>query len=620
MDESIEGVMRIEVESLSCKTKNSYMYIYRGNFNSAKEDILQKASQRQDCSNEIINTFEYLFNIPDVDEGLVKGSNEILRQYLSDNILEKFNELSKYVACDIQKRKTLFDICGKTIAICKDSEIYDKSKCYTINLPQNYTPMKKYPLLVYFNNAPGIPDTLYYVKKGNFTEAIILNINGNYNYNDYIEDIWTLDIVRRTAENLNIDMERIYIMGYCAGVLSCFNTALKLPGLAAGLVLVSGVPEGLSRMDYLKNIQTTSIYNLCNIDDFFVPEQANLEMLKELKKLKNYVYCNFSHNDFNEIANSRELLKSLIQEKKDRYPKKISFTVYEPMYNRYNWIVVDYIEDLNSKAFINADILSDSLIDIYSENIAELRMYIDKQRMGLSSDVEICVNHLKKKISLKDYSEINILIHNDCLNVEVSNMSEEEFHKEYDFIGIDETLLGLKQLYLEKCIIVKPNSFKQGTEPFVKEFSFHLSNPMTDSTKAYKYAELFENEVNSEMLSQSNFICVIDMKSASEFQQDIMHLAGINAAKDGISYEKQEFSGDYFALVKCRNPYCREKYALVLIYNSDDVKAEMLNMIKSFDSSSLFYNDTVIFNNNNYYTFRNHQNRFLQTKHVDGEQ
>ncbi|MCX7923163.1 MAG: amino acid adenylation domain-containing protein [Clostridia bacterium] len=613
VDTGINGVVRVEAESMVNPAKRSQAYVFKGDFITVRDRMIKQALQRQDCTSEIITSLMRLSEIPDVGTGLIKGTPEIMNQYLYDKVFDKYLKFENYLSSpDTGEKKTLFDVYTGSAAVFKNSEIDEAFTPYSVYLPEGYTPENRYPLLVFFNNGAGLPDTMNYVKKGRFSEAIIVNLVGRPNSSDFIDEINTTNIIRDTLEKLSVDRDRIYIMGYCAGGIKCFTTALRQPGLAAAMVNVVGAPEfdiNSPELEYLKNIESTTVYNLCSIDDWFYPGQMALSTVKELKKLKNYAYCDFSHNEFNDIHNSRVLLKTLTEEKREKYPKKLYFTVYEPAYNRSYWLTVERTEELKQKAVIEAEIIASNHISINSKNVKSFSVLVDTEAMDLDEDIEICVNGLSRKIALHSYSKVWVTIEESSLDVSTAAMSQDNFHTEYDYIGFDEKLLGIKQLYLKKCVIVKPDNYKAASESIANEIVYRLCNPLKASARAYKYAEVFEGETNSAKLAQSNFVYLIDVRDISSIQEEVMALAGITAKVGGLEYTNIEFMGEYFALIKRPNPFSGEKFALFVVYNSNAVQHELLNLLNSFDTNPLFYSEAVVFNEGSYRCFREQDNR-----------
>jgi hypothetical protein len=131
-----------------------------------------------------------------------------------------------------------------------------------------------------------------------------------------------------------------------------------------------------------------------------------------------------------------------------------------------------------------------------------------------------------------------------------------------------------------------------------------LQSPLKEKNLNYTYNMVCESQADKYLLSQGNFIYVVDLNKVYPGFEALWKDTELEFDKHQINYRKNNFTGDYFALVKCKNPYNNSSHALFVIYNSDRVGEELMNFLNTFDVNSLFYSEAVVYNNGNYYSYR----------------
>ncbi len=609
----INGVLGIKALSLEEPAKFSVTYVFYGRFIEKMNALITCAQERSDSNPDIIDTIKKIHQIPDVDNGRINGSTDLLVERLRYPLFEKLFEFERYVySCDDVLKKSLFSVFRTNALLFKDSEIDEGSTAYSIYLPQEYDTRRKYPLAIFVQYGFGMsryPFVQRYVQRQHFKEAVVLNLCGRGGINrDYINEASMLDIISKVVETLNIDRNRIYIFGSCTGALAAFGMALRQPGLFTAIACISGTPRldiNHPQYDYLKNLDNTMVYQLCSIQDYFYSCSRLLDTLNYFKKTRHWAYRNFGHDDVDELLNQGKLLKELIRERMDKYPKEIQYTTYEPIYNKSYWLKVEYMEDLNNKSVIKGRIESGSQIDVQVENIRCFSMLISTRHMELLKNIMLNIDGVEQEVHLYRYSRVRVALYASRPEVKVEKLTREAFCREYDHIGIHEDAMGIKQVYFRKCIIVKPACYRYNIKSFVKMLPRILRQPMKERNRNYNYEVFMEDEVDCGTLRKSNFIHIIDTRNRSDIQKELLQRLELNIGAGGMKYKSREYTGDYFALVKCPNPFNSSKQALIVAYNSDAVEDELSRFLLSFDSDPLFYSDTVIYNNGAYYSFRN---------------
>lgn len=611
-DDSVTGVLKVEVEHAKNKLKRAETYFFKGDFEQAKQQLFEKAGQRNDCSELLIHTFQELTRIPEICEKLCDHS-EI---HLHNPMFKKYSEFENYLQTpDGPVPKTLFQVFRDDVMLFKNESIDDGFLAYSIFLPPRYRPEKSYPLLLslqYGHACSTYPRVINYIGNRQFQEVIILNISGRGGLNrDYINDLNFIDIIQEVVKNYHIDRERIYIVGSCTGALKAFSLALRKPDLFAGVVSFNGTPRlDLKNPDYeyLKNISNTTIYSINLVEDNMFNHIRVIRTLKYLRKVKAWSFQGIPHDEFDELFNNQKVAKKVIQERRVKYPKSLFFTIHEPVYNKSYWLKAELISDLNSQAVIAAEIISKNKIKVDLENIDRCSLLLDKRAMGLNDRIELWINGFSHWVQISEYAEISINAQNPLMSIQTAVLSAQSFAEAYHSIGNDPGLLGIKEVYFTKCVIIKADYFQEKATAFIKDLFHLLQRPLKERIRNYKYNLVLENEITDANLAESNFVTVIDSRNISPFQQKVLDcMVNCKTDSSGINYHGKEFQGEYFALIKYINPSNHERYGLSIIYNTENLGEEIMSFVNSYDTNPLFYSDAVIYHEGRYHSFRNYQ-------------
>ncbi len=614
LEPDTKGLLDIRVRHRYSTRKTSNTYVFVGDLPAERESLFLQAKERSDYNPEIISSIRHLTDIPNFQTGCLKGYPELMYHRMYHLIFEKYREFIRYLdSAPRQGPVQYFQVFANKALYFQPSELDNGFIAYGIYLPQNYSPRRKYPLLISVQFGQGIGQfpltSQRYIEKGLFTEAIILNICGRGDLNnDFINEIGVLKVIRKVVAEFAIERERIYLVGTCMGTLKGFNIALRFPDLLAA---VAGI-NGTFRMDilnpdfeYLQNIRNIQVYQLSGVEDFRFNYARVMSPLQYLEKSRTWRFLNYSHDDFDEILNSAKLMRALIRERKEKYPRTIQFTLCEPAYNKSYWLKIQHIEDLSAKAFINAQIISRSFIAIETKNIQSFELLFSPKLMRLNRMINLEVGGNSKSVSLFEYSKVLIARREQDWEVVVIPISARDFQEDYDYIGADSNRLGIKELYTRKCVILKPISFAVDQKAFYTKLYYLLQNPLRERMRLYRFNTCFENEISPGELSGTNIVMVIDgNKEPGVIQKQLLADAGIKIGINGISFRQHQFSDDLFCLVKCRNPYNNDYLGLIVYIRGNTVNEELIGLLNSFDNNPLFFHDAVFYCNNRYLTFR----------------
>ncbi len=606
INKEVNGVLYLQVESTDGK-KLSGVYLFRGDFACDKDRLFSHATKKG-CSNELINNMQRLADVPSV----CSSCNEFSQAHIYSSVMKNYLEFKKYVYSKNSMRKvTWLNIFKDTAMLFKNSQIDDGFIACRVFFPKEYNKKKKYPLVisVQFGYAMSrYPRVNGYIEDQRFNESIVICISGRGGLNkDYINEVDGINFINELISELNVDKDRVYGIGACTGALKLLGIAFKVPGMFTAVSSVSGnirLDLDNPQYHYLDNIENLMVYNLFDTEDRMFNGSRVIDTFRRMKNHRNWIYRGFTHEEFDEFMNSRKVMKELISYKREKYPRTLKFNVCEPIFNTSYWIRVDRIEDLLKEAFIEARLESKDLIEIETRNISNFSFLIDLKGMRIERRLEVKINGVSRQLKLKGYSRIFAFIKDEGIDLKVVDLSLEEFNNEYNFVNIDQSLMGIKQVYFKRCNIIKQDACDKSKKLFDKRLVHSLCQPLKERTRNYKYDLIKENEATGEKLSEANFVFVANIKNMYPVAKEAANSLDIKFESDGITFRGEEYSGDYFAFVRRKNPYNSDRQMLAIVYNSDSVEGELINFLSMFDSNPIFYSDTIIYCNGRYLSFR----------------
>lgn len=613
IDLSCSGIYKIMVDVKGKESTILSNYFVVGDLLELTQKYVELARDRKDIDNRMIENLIQLVSIPNTKIGVIHDSYEMMNSWLYHIVFEKLYEFILYIHKPISD--TLCkprDMYNYFIPAYHYSKIDEKNLFYFVILPKKYDPNKKYPLIMYIEygyGASSYPSLKEYHINQDFDDTIVINIGGRGGLNnDYINECNVFDMLSEVVEEYNIDRDRMHVIGTCAGSMKGYGLAIKNPSLFAVACAINGtVRTYMMNPDYeqLKNLETMSIYEIASVRDPDFNCSFVIDVFNHIKSSKVWTSNSYSHEDFNESMNSNKLIKKILENVRDRYPKKLHFSTKDAMFNHCYWLYIDRIHDLSKKGIVEIEIISKDNIVIDSTNVSKLSLLLDKAGMNLLNEITIKVNEHQLPITLMDYTKVTLCFTNEKISVNLQKLTKEQYLALFDAIAIDQNLMGIKQLYYRRCRILYSSVFRDKKDSCVKRLIRILCAPLVERNRNYRYEKNVSDEIDQAKLAEGNLIYLASIEDTSELQQKLMEAACCNVTNDKLEYHGSTFYGDTFAIIKCKNPYNPDKNALLVIYNSESIKQELLNIWGTFDQNALFYSEAIIFNKNQYYSFRN---------------
>ncbi len=606
------GVLRIEAESVRGDKTASDALVFFGDFHRACAGYLERAAARPDVGERTLRRLRGIMDTPRFFRSIGQYIPADVYRLMFSNLAHLSHFLDIPPASS--KVRPEFDVWGHALIEFTDHRFDRGFREHSIFLPAGYDPDRTYPLVVYFNS--GHPKQLYteelpWLRRYACTEAVVINTIG-VGWTNYVDDLSVIHTLSDMIAGLNIDRSRIYAIGFCAGGVKAFKAALRIPDLFAGIASMAASPRldiNRPEFDLLDNIEETAAYGLFNIEDWFFNHARNQMVFQRFKRSRTWTYYGFMHNELNNLYNSKALMDRLIAERKPKYPKRIRFTVIEPPFNKSHWVVVDYIEDLNVKAVIHAEVTAKDRIEVHAQNMTCFSLLLNRVALELDHRVELCVNGVSLIVRPGEYARVTISLHDGLIAEDTVLLTQEAFEQAYDRIGFEEGMLGIKQVYWQPCKVVKPGKPDQQNRSILRKLNYLLQIPMPERGEFYRYDSCDEMDMEGEV--RSNYIHIIDAERQSGMQRQLLDSLGIAISGEGMTYRSIRFTGDSFACIKCANPRNPDYSILIVAFNRPHLEAPIVQFFNSIDDNPLFFNDAVIYNQGRFTAFRNRVSKNL---------
>lgn len=609
LDAGTYGIVNIKVRGLENGGESS-LVVFRGDFSRECDRLMGQAADRADCGTEITDVMRWALELPDsLPSGVYTGQAD---HRLCRYKLLKYLEFERYLERpEVKTVKGIFDVFVTGVLKTKAAGTGCSGVTYGIYLPNGYMHGKEYPLVIYMPGSvdgsiyPECPD---FISKGELNDAIAVCLGGIQGIqNDGTDSLNILVIISEIFEMFNINRGRVYLIGAREGAFEGIRLSMRIPHLFTAVAVFYG-SDGIKtdRQDtvFFKNTSNTMFYQICSMDNYGINGIRALDVLEHAERSRKWILQGFQEDELLDMFNSKKLLEELLKESRPDNPALIGYTTSEPIYNRSFWLKIEYIDDLGCTAGIRAEIKDGHRIDISTGNIRRFSLLVDKEAMGLQNTVEVNVNGTRLKLCTGKYARAEFNLDADSPGLVIHELSRDGFIKEYESIDVKGEQLGIKGIYMDKYLLVRPGTKRHGKNVFSGRLLNTLQNPQNRVNNSSMCGAVFENEISGKDLSSTSFIYVIDCEETEHVFFKKWKSAELEFDSISIRFRDSRFWGEYFAIIKCKNPYNPGKSTLLCIYNSKNSADELEGFMRTFNRIALFYSEAIISNNGNYYSYR----------------
>ena len=203
---------------------------------------------------------------------------------------------------------------------------------FVTTVPENYDPMKKYPLVVALHGSGGRPKPNF-GKKFNGKYLMVQPWGrGDLAY-EGLADYDVMRIIEYMKEWYNIDSSRIYITGGSMGGRGTWGVATRHPDTFAAAAPICGWADGLS----LENLKNIPIFNQHGQKDWTVSIDQSRFAVDQLQK-RGY---SIAHKEFPEaghsIANKYPVIDWLLTFQKPKKTLAVVYSCQNPEWGKAYW-------------------------------------------------------------------------------------------------------------------------------------------------------------------------------------------------------------------------------------------------------------------------------------------
>lgn len=441
------------------------------------------------------------------------------------------------------------------------SYLDDQLEMYNICLPSGYNDQKKYPLLVFL---PAVsPDALWDQIKPFLDEEVIMAdvpLRG-WSLGSYMGEASFFEVLYTLFEKYNVDLDRVYLVGFSNGGHATWTLAQAHPDLFAAIAPVAG---GI----YAPNANNLSNVNVLNIQaEYDSPQliEASKAAAKTLSKYGNYkeiIASCAAHNSIWVAMYSKYVIQWLLTHKKTRFPKKIFYRTERIRHNKAYWIEILNIEPGKKYCEVEGELVNDTEINMNVNNVSEFILKIpdfmrkDQLVININSSDTIYPNSMSGNVlGFKKIKDKYHLFEN--LPKRTPRMSYQG--------------MGLLDIYMDRVKIVTPSNYMEKNEKqTIMKIASGFSRPRSygaNPSLRVNYPMIKETELTENDIRQSNLI-LVGLDESSKFIQEIKVGLPFYCDRNGYEYKNHYIKGDYSLLFIVPNPLNSIKSILFVCSNN----------------------------------------------------
>ncbi len=307
------------------------------------------------------------------------------------------NQRNFETTLDVRPQLNSIKLTGDIYPALKSSLVYKSPKAYLTNngialfirinnkdvpfyvhMPDNYDPATAKPALVvlhgaikynkFYGSPRGLPETYKMTSdhipgySKNYITVYPMGINTLNWMNTERGFDMVNEIVVYLKAFLNIDDDRVELLGHSNGATGVFTYLVKSPSLYAGFYGMNTQPKVFIGGTFLQNGVTRHFYNFATDKDYYYPPQA----VKTIDSLANSMGVNW-HTELNKgyphwfpsMKESLQPMAKVFEDMETRarnpYPKEIYFETDNVKYGTSDWITITGLDTLSKKAVWQKD-------------------------------------------------------------------------------------------------------------------------------------------------------------------------------------------------------------------------------------------------------------------------
>jgi len=287
---------------------------------------------------------------------------------------------------------------------------------YYLYVPENYTPDKQWPLIVFLHGYvpsisvldPWIPSAEQCSIAGKYG-CLLLVPYGRRNTD--FQGIGETDVLASTAEVQKwypVDPDRVYLNGVSMGGMGAWNIALRHPGMYAAVTPMCGQTDMFrwwkwdreqtepwkrwlidwdNALEQVSNLRNQNVFVQHGLMDNLIPVEQTKLMVAAAEQagtpIKSYYFPDEGHFIYFRTDSYDNAWSWQKQFKLERSPKRVDFKTWSLEYDRAYWLTVKALEEWGKPGTVTAEVNADgTALKVTSTNLGALD--VDVKAAGLT--------------------------------------------------------------------------------------------------------------------------------------------------------------------------------------------------------------------------------------------
>jgi hypothetical protein len=440
------------------------------------------------------------------------------------------------------------------------SQIDNEPQFYTIFIPDNYN-NKPIPLVVFMPAEMGMHfDFLSSMRladidlnerlanEANRVGFAVLSPCCRMYEKERLTPVVTKDIleaINSVKQNYQIDTNRIYTTGVCAGADRAIDLATNLPEMFASMGGIASVANDklYDRICNLYNLPLFFVHS--DKDDHspiepmknYVSKAKSLGLTAKMKVITDASIFSYEHESFG------DMFKFFKANKRVSFPKVVKYLTSELKYNTAYWLRIDNMES-SKQAFIEGKI-SNNKVDITTKNIYTISIIMDKLNYNKKLPLTITINSRRMYEGFPEKKEISFGI----------SLLKKAFTKTRTIEG------PINHIFSNNFIVVENSKNDQDLGKAIQAFKGSWSDYYCGSCPAKKDIDLTESDIEN-----SNLIIFGDERN-NAFLKKILPQLPLKISNDFITFCDKTYKGSISVCFIYPNPLNKKKYVFVVSTN-----------------------------------------------------
>jgi len=314
---------------------------------------------------------------------------------------------------------------GRILERSAKSDLDGEEFTYAIQVPASYDPAKAWPLLITLHGAGGNgPDWIRtWARTAGSTHVLLAPTTPRHTWAARQGHAYVLTALRETGDALNIDPDRVYLDGMSMGAGGAFRLAEHVPDHWAAIGPRCNVPDIRQKKDktfvtmLADNYRMVPVYWVLGAKDEKIPIEWGRAAKVELEAAKGeLIYREFPEGGHEwSLERDEAVLDWYDRHTRSPYPNEILWKSYEKIFARAFWVEVTKRTEPPALIMVHLDqkgaeserrtelrpparvkaTRKGNAIEMSTEEVRELRVYLDDAMLDLDKPVTITVNGRK---------------------------------------------------------------------------------------------------------------------------------------------------------------------------------------------------------------------------------